>query len=256
MISIKTIDFKYIKNSGMVVPMLVIATLGVIAGLITTLSGFGGGAFLVACLALLWDPLTALTISSLALLAGNAQRLYLFRRDFQWRFSMPVVLGSIPGALGGALVAAHTPGWLLQVAILVATLAGAAKVLLKISGTAPRSILAPGSAAVGFLSATTGGGGFLMGPLLLSTGATGGLYIATGASAGVAIHCLRITGYSTTGLIDFSLLGQAIVLALAIMVGNLVGRYIRLRMGARKMLWLEYGAPLLCALVAAAGLLL
>jgi uncharacterized membrane protein YfcA len=236
--------------------MLVIATLGVFAGLITTLSGFGGGAFLVACLALLWDPLTALTISSLALLAGNAQRLYLFRRDFQWRFSMPVVLGSIPGALGGALVAIHMPSWLLQVAILVATLAGAVKVLFKLSGTAPRSILGPGSAAVGFLSATTGGGGFLMGPLLLSTGATGGLYIATGASAGVAIHCLRITGYSTTGLIDYSLIGQAVLIAFAIMIGNVTGRVIRLRVGAAKMLWLEYGAPVVCALVASAGLML
>ncbi len=236
--------------------MLVIATLGAFAGLITTLSGFGGGAFLVACLALLWDPLTALTISSLALLVGNAQRLYLFRSHFEWRYSLPVVMGSIPGALGGALIAVHTPSWLLQVAILVATLAGLAKVVLKLRTSLPRSILAPGSAAVGFLSATTGGGGFLMGPLLLSTGATGSLYIATGASAGVAIHCLRITGYSTTGLIDFSLLGQAAVLASTIMLGNLLGRHIRQRMGAARMLWLEYGTPAVCALVATVGLVL
>ncbi len=236
--------------------MLVIAILGAFAGLITTLSGFGGGAFLVASLALLWDPLAALTISSLALLVGNAQRLYLFRSSFQWRYSLPVVIGAIPGALGGALIAAQTPSWLLQVAILVATLAGLAKVVFRISGQAPRSILGPGSAAVGFLSATTGGGGFLMGPLLLSTGARGSLYIATGASAGVAIHMLRITGYSTTGLIDSSLLGYAALLALTIMMGNLLGRYIRRRMGAARMLWLEYGAPAICALVATLGLML
>jgi uncharacterized membrane protein YfcA len=234
--------------------MLVIATLGAFAGLITTLSGFGGGAFLVASLALIWDPLAALTISSLALLFGNAQRLYLFRASFQFRYSLPVVVGAIPGALGGALLAAQAPAWLLQVAILLATLAGLAKFVFKISGQAPRSILGPGSAAVGFLSATTGGGGFLMGPLLLSTGAKGNLYIATGASAGVSIHILRITGYSTTGLIDTSLLGQAALIAVAIMFGNLLGRYIRNRMGPARMLWLEYGAPVLCAFVATLGL--
>ena len=102
--------------------MLVLASLGVAAGLITTLSGFGGGVLLVTCLALLWDPLTALTISSLALLGGNAQRLFLFRADVDWRFSLPVVLGVIPGALGGALLATNMPGWLLHGAILVATL--------------------------------------------------------------------------------------------------------------------------------------
>lgn len=234
--------------------MLVLTFLGVAAGLITTLSGFGGGAFLVASLALLWDPLTALTISSLALLGGNAQRLYLFRYHFDRRYAAPVVLGAMPGALGGALVAVHTPDWLLQVAILVATLAGVGKVLFRWSRPAPRSILAPGAAAVGFLSATTGGGGFLMGPLLLSTGATGGLYIATGASAGVAVHVLRITGYSTTGLIDFGLLGQALLLSVTIMLGNTIGRSIRENIGPAKMLWLEYGAPVVCAGIAFVGL--
>jgi hypothetical protein len=88
----------------------------------------------------------------------------------------------------------------------------------------------------------------------LSTGATGGLYIATGASAGVAAHVLRITGYSTTGLSDFGFLSQALLLAGTIMIGNTIGRSIREHMGPAKMLWLEYGAPVVCAGIAFLGL--
>jgi uncharacterized membrane protein YfcA len=234
--------------------MLALALLGVTAGLITTTSGVGGGAFLVACLAVLWDPLTALTISSMALLCGNAQRLFLFRHHFNLSYSKSVVLGCIPGALGGALLASQAPQWLLQVAIAVAAVASLARLVPRFNFQTPRSVLGPASALVGFLSATTGGGGFLLGPLLLSAGISGNTYIATASSVGVATHCFRITGYSSSGLIDLSLLSQAVLLALSIMIGNCMGRVIRQRIDPARMIYLEYATPFLCALIALAGM--
>lgn len=235
--------------------MLLLASLGVAAGLITTLSGFGGGIFLVSCLALIWDPLTALTLSSLCLVLGNAQRLYLFRREFRWCYAKPVILGGIPGAFVGALLATQTPAWLLQVAILTITLLAVIRVILKLEWQMPRAALGPGSAAVGFLSATTGGGGFLMGPLLLSAGIVGNIYIATGASAGVAMHTFKIVGYSTSGLVDLTLIAQVVLITGMIMVGNTAGRIIRERAGEERLRWLEVAAPALCAILAFAGLL-
>lgn len=234
--------------------MLLLATLGVAAGLITTLSGFGGGVFLVTSLAVIWDPLTALTTTSLALLMGNAQRLFLFRRHFLASYSVPVIAGAIPGALGGAFLAAQTPDWILQAAIVVITFGAAARAFHRTEWSMRRRHLAPAAAGIGFLSATTGGGGFLMGPLLLSAGATGGLYIATGASAGVAIHIFRITGYSTSGLLDLSMFGQALLLGLTIMAGNLVGRSLRGKLSPRQITWIQYAAPVVCGALALAGL--
>ncbi len=234
--------------------MLLLATLGLLAGLITTLSGFGGGLLLVTALALLWDPLTALTLSSLALLFGNAQRLWLFRRDWDRRLALPVVVGAIPGALAGALLATKAPTWILQVAIVAMTFIALLRLVAPSRITLPTSLLGPGACGVGLLSATTGGGGFLLGPLLLSTGISGGRYIATGASAGTAIHLFRVTGYSTTGIIDFSLINSVIIITLAILLGNLLGRKIRTELGSERMRWLEYGAPVVCAALALAGL--
>ena len=160
--------------------MLLLMILGVAAGLITTLTGFGGGLFLVTVLALLWDPITALTMSSVALLVGNAQRLFLFRPHIDTSLAKPVILGCMPGALGGALIATATPEWVLQVAIVLATVGALLRVVVNPNWTVPVSWILPGSALVGFLAATTGGGGFLLAPLLLSAGVTGGRYIATG----------------------------------------------------------------------------
>ena len=234
--------------------MFLLAALGTLAGLITTLSGFGGGLLLVTALALIWDPLSALTLSSLALLAGNAQRLWLFRHDWDRRLAMPIVLGAIPGALLGALFATKAPVWILQVAIVAMTLLSTLRLLAKTPPTLPRYLLAPGAFGVGALSATTGGGGFLLGPLLLSAGATGGRYIAVAASAGTAIHFFRIAGYGAGGMIHLDLIGSVVIITIAILLGNLLGRYVRIRMGATRIRWIEYGAPVVCACLALAGL--
>ena len=234
--------------------MLILATLGMLAGLITTLSGFGGGLLLVTALALLWDPLTALTLSSLALLVGNAQRLWLFRSDWDGNLAIPVVAGAIPGALIGALLATKAPSWILQVAIVAMTTVATLRLIAPTRIVVQKRFLGPGACGVGLLSATTGGGGFLLGPLLLSAGISGGRYIAVGASAGTAIHVFRIAGYSTTGIIDFSLIYSVAVIAAAILLGNILGHKIRLHMGDARMRWLEYGAPLVCAGLALAGL--
>lgn len=234
--------------------MLLLALLGLLAGLITTLSGFGGGLLLVTALALLWDPLTALTLSSLALLFGNAQRLWLFRKDLDRALSMTVVLGAIPGAMTGALIATRAPVWILQLAIVVMTSVALLRLFAPGRFGIPARYLGPGACGVGLLSATTGGGGFLLGPLLLSAGVSGGRYIATGASAGTAIHTFRIAGYSTTGILDLALIHSVVVISLAILFGNLLGRRIRVHLGESRMRWIEYGAPVVCAVLALAGL--
>ena len=234
--------------------MLLLASLGLLAGLITTLSGFGGGLLLVSALALIWDPLTALTLSSLALVCGNAQRFWLFRHDWDPGFALPLILGAMPGALAGALLATRAPTWILQVAIVVMTLAATLRLLSPGSRPLSPRLLGPGAFGVGLLSATTGGGGFLLGPLLLSAGASGSRYIAVAASAGTTIHVFRIIGYSTAGMIDWSLLQSVGVITLAILLGNVLGKKIRLQMGEQRMRWLEFGAPIVCAGLALAGL--
>ena len=170
---------------------MLLALLGVAAGLITTVSGFGGGMMLVSALALLWDPLTALTVSSLALLVGNAQRLFMFRRSVRLRVAAPLVFGAVPGSLLGALVAGSLPPLFLQIAILGVTGLALWRAVSRTTWVFPMRALGPSAAAIGALAAMSGGGGFLLGPMMLSAGIIGETYIATGALTAVFIHMGR-----------------------------------------------------------------
>jgi hypothetical protein len=59
--------------------LLTLVPLGLLAGVLTTVAGMGGGMMLVVVLSLVWDPRVALASTAPALLVGNAHRAYLYR---------------------------------------------------------------------------------------------------------------------------------------------------------------------------------
>ncbi len=235
---------------------LLLAFLGIMAGLITTVSGLGGGMLLVSALALIWDPLSALTVTSLALLVGNAQRLYMYRRDVEVSFAWRMIAGAVPGSIAGALVAASLPPIVLQVAIVAITGLALVQAFANVTWEFPVNGLTPAAALIGALAAMSGGGGFLLGPLMLSAGVSGNRYVATAAATAVFIHVGRIIGYGINGMVTSQALIEAAGLAVLIVIGNLLGRGLRRSLSSRSLRGLEYGTPVAIALVAIAGLVL
>jgi uncharacterized membrane protein YfcA len=234
---------------------MLFAALGVAAGLITTVSGFGGGMLLVSCLAIVWDPLAAITVSSVALLVGNAQRLFMFRAHVRPRVAAQLVAGAIPGSLLGAMVATSLPGYVLQSAIIGITGLALARSYFGGNWALPIRALGPGAAAVGALAAMSGGGGFLLGPMVMSAGITGNAFLATGAVTAVFIHIARLTGYAAGGIIERDMMATAIGIAGCIVVGNVLGRSVRRRLSETSQGHVEHGVMVACAAAAIAGAL-
>ncbi len=229
--------------------MMVIA--GLAAGLITTVAGMGGGMMLVLFLSA-WsaDPLYAVAVTTPALLVGNAQRLWMFRRDLSWSVGGVFVGGALPGAfLGGFLAIAVPPLWI-QIAMAGAAGVAVAKHLGLLKIVIRSSVLAPAGFGIGVAS-TAGGAGLLAGPLLLSAGLSGSAYLATMSLSSLSMHAGRLLAFGAGGLVDRSLLGTAAVLAIAITVGNTAGRWVRQQVRERTIHHLEVAtaAALVCVSV-------
>ncbi len=203
--------------------MVVVIALGLVAGAITTVAGMGGGLVLTLALASIHDPVVALAAAGIGLLVGNVHRVWMYRRRVVRPTAIPYVLGAVPGALLGGLVATAAPEDLVRGAMLVIAGLAAAKTALGVRWKAPPGAMLPGGVAVGFVSATSGGGGLLAGPLLLATGLSGRAYVATGAVGAVSVHVARLTGYGAGGALDGSVLVLGAVLAACIPLGNLIG---------------------------------
>lgn len=234
--------------------MVLLALLGLLAGVLTTLAGMGGGLFLLVALGLIYGPHVALAVTTPALLVSNLHRGWLFRGEIDWPLARLIAIGVIPGAIIGALILPGLP------AAVVAALFTASTVfaLLRATGRIvlepkPRWITAY-ALAIGALAATSGGAGMLIAPLVLSSGATGARYVATVAIGAVAMHLARVIGYGSVGLLVPAHLVDAAIILGGLLCGNLVGRRLRHRIGPEIERRIELGALIVANVFAVAAI--
>lgn len=202
--------------------LVLFVCLGLLAGLLTTLAGMGGGLVLLLALAALTDPLQALALTAPALLLGNLHRLVLYRAEVDRPTARALVAGGLPGALLGGLLATALPDEVLA-GVMLALAFVALGQLLGLRLPVPAGAAAPLGATCGFVTATGGGAGVLIGPFLLARGLAGRTYVATVAAAAVAMHSGRLLAYGSAGAVDAGVLLGGLLLALAISTGNLLG---------------------------------
>lgn len=226
---------------------------GLLAGLLTTLAGLGGGLLLLLVLSAVWSPAEALAITAPALLVGNLHRAWLGRTAIDRRVVRTFALGAVPGALLGGLAAGLVSPAVVRGLLVALTVLSLARALAKVRVVLPRSALAAGGLVVGGLTGASGGAGVLAAPLLLSWGLLGRTYVATGACCAAIMHVGRIVGYGAVGLFSPSVLGWAAVTTAAVVGGNCLGHALRrlperLPAGA-----LEHGVLAVCVTLALLG---
>jgi uncharacterized protein len=227
---------------------------GLVAGLLTTVTGQGGGLFLLLVLSMRMGPHAALALSSPALLFGNAHRAITWRTEIDRSMAARFVLGALPGAVIGGYFASGMPASVLRVVLVASTVLAIAKALGWIRFAIPEPLYALFGLGVGLLTGTSGGAGVLLAPVLLATGLTGNRYIATQSVIAVAMHIGRTAAYSHAGLFHDLSLAQLAAITLAIFAGNALAEHLKRRMSARTITVTEYSTMAVCATLAAAGL--
>src|SRR5687767_9435407 len=126
--------------------------LGVCAGALTTIAGQGGGLFLLLVCSVLVGPHAALAITAPALLFGNAHRALLYRSAIARPIAVRMILGAVPGAVAGGLLAGAMPPWVLNVLLIALTLLAIAKAIGLLRFDVPQAALGPAGFFVGLMT--------------------------------------------------------------------------------------------------------
>jgi uncharacterized membrane protein YfcA len=233
--------------------MSLLLALGIVAGILTTVAGMGGGLLLVSVVGLLRGPHEALALTSPALMLSNLHRTWMFRASVDRRVAMLVAAGTVPGALLGGLLLSRLPGlWvtgLMLATTVIALLRARGLVKLRVG----RGALFAAGSAIGALAATSGGAGFLIAPLLMSSGLRGQVYVATISCCAVALHLGRILGYGLSGLLRPELLQPTAVLLAGLLIGNVIASRLRSRIPGTLEPKLELAALLITTLFSLVG---
>jgi uncharacterized membrane protein YfcA len=232
---------------------LLLVPLGVVAGVLTSLSGQGGGLFLIVVLSYVSGPHTALALTTPALFLGNVHRGWLSRAQVAWPLARRIGLGAIPGALLSGFFAGTAPAMLLKAFIVSLTALTVLRALGYLKFTPPSGLATPAGAVVGFLTGTSGGAGVLLAPVTLSFGLTGVSYIGTQSVVAAGMHGARLLAYGHGGLLAGAGLLPIAGLTVGVFLGNALSGKLRPLLSPRAQRFTEVGMLSACAVLAIAG---
>jgi len=210
--------------------MIGVATLALVSGVLIGCIGIGG-VLLVPCLSLAGVDVHAAigaTMFSFIFSGGIGVWLYARHGSIEWRSAAWLAAGAAPGALLGAVLAAHTGGELLLMLVGATVVFAGWRVFRQQSGGPDRGairfeppLLAGIGAAVGIASAATGTGGpVLLVPLLMWWGAPVLATVGLSQAIQVPIALTASLGNFWTGSLDLPL---AALLSIGITLGAAVG---------------------------------
>ena len=206
---------------------------GLAAGALTTVAGFGGGLLVSLALVPLLGPVDALVVAAPALALGHLHRALAYRDQIDAEIARRFVLGAAPGALLGALVLAWVPasvaGWALVLGAGLATAQARGWISVELG---QRAVI-PGAVGVGFLASSAGAGGVLLPPTLMAAGLAGRRFVATAAAGAVAVQVVRVGGYVLADMVTLAHVPAMIAVALGQFPGNQLGRRLAARLDDR-----------------------
>lgn len=224
--------------------------LGLAAGIVGGVVGFGGSTMLLPALTFAFGPKEAVPIMGLAGLLANLARVAVWWRDVDWRAAAvysatgipAVALGArtflgldsnlVEGLLGGFMLAMIPARRWFQAQNLSVGLAG----------------LAAAGAGVGFLTGMVAATGPVNAPFFLAFGLTKGAYIATEALGSLAVYVTKSAVFQRFGALPVETMIKGGIIGCAMMLGAWIAKGIVLRLEAHQFSTLMDGLMLVAGL--------
>ncbi len=215
---------------------LAVLALGLVAGTLSGVVGFGSSIMLLPALILAFGPHEAVPIMAIAALLANLARVLVWWREVHWRPNAYYCATAVPCAALGArtLLAldARIVEGLLGALFLVMI---PARRWLQARGLRIRAWhLAPVGAGIGFLSGMVASTGPINTPFFLAYGLVKGAYIATEAVGSMAIGITKTLVFQRFDALPLDTVVRGLVVGAALMVGSRLAKGFVLRLDASR----------------------
>ncbi len=207
---------------------VVVLSVSFVAATLAAVTGFGGAAVLLPVLVWSFGVREAIPILTVAQLIGNGSRVWLNRRELDWRVVAWFSLGGVPMALLGGLLFAKAP-----LSALTRVLGVFLILIVVWRHATPHGIRRPplpAFAAIGagasFLSALLGSVGPLMAPFFLAYGLIKGAYIGTEALCTVVMHVTKLIAYRRATVLPLHAVVVGLMMGPLMVLGSYTGKRI------------------------------
>ncbi len=213
---------------------LVVLALGLVAGTLSGIVGFGASIMLMPALMLAFGPQEAVPMMAIAALMANFSRVAVWWREVDWRANAYYCFTAVPAAALGARTLL-----LLDARIVEATLGA----LFLVMVPARRWLLARGlavkawhltlvGAGIGFLSGMVASTGPINTPFFLAYGLVKGAYLSTEALGSMAIGITKAITFRRFNALPLDTAVNGLIVGASLMAGSWLAKGFVLRLEA------------------------
>ena len=206
--------------------------LGLIAGTISGIVGFGSSIMLMPVLVIVFGPLQAVPIMAVAALMANFSRILVWYREVDWKACAAYSITGVPCAALGARTLLALPPRVIDVTL------GAFFILmiptrrwLNAHGLRLRLWhLAIVGAVIGFLTGIVVSTGPINVPFFLAYGLVKGAFLATEAAGSLAIYGAKAAIFRNFGALPLEAIVQGLIIGCSLMIGSFIAKPFVLRL--------------------------
>lgn len=205
---------------------------GLAAGTISGIVGFGSSIMLMPVLVLVFGPLHAVPIMAIAAILANFSRVVIWWREVDWRACGAYAVTGVPAAALGARTLLALPPALIEGALgLFFLLMIPARRWLATRGFRLRPLHLLGiGAVVGFLTGIVVTTGPITAPIFLAAGLVKGAFIATEAAGSLAVYLSKTAVFRHFGALPGPVITQGIFAGASLMAGAWIAKRFVLRL--------------------------
>jgi hypothetical protein len=211
-----------------------ILALGLAAGTISGIVGFGSSIMLMPVLVIAFGPLQAVPIMAIAAIMANLSRIMVWWREVDWRAVGAYSVTGAPFAALGAATLLALPARVIEVALgaFFIAMIGIRRWM------AARSLkLGPGhlaliGAPVGYLTGIVVSTGPVTAPIFLATGLVKGAFLSSEAAASLLVYLAKAAVFRSFGALPLDIVAKGLAIGSTLMVGAFIAKRFVLKMDA------------------------
>jgi len=205
---------------------LLVLVVGLIAGTISGIVGFGSSIMLMPFLVIVFGPLQAVPIMAIAALMANFSRIVVWYRDVDWRATGTYALTGVPCAALGARTLLALPPRIIEITLgaFFILMIPARRWLATHGMRLQLWHLAVVGAFIGFLTGIVVSTGPINVPFFLAYGLVKGAFIATEAAGSLAVYSAKTLVFRELNALPLEAIVKGLIIGSSLMIGSYIAK--------------------------------
>jgi len=209
-----------------------ILVIGLVAGTLSGIVGFGSSIMLMPVLVIVFGPLQAVPVMAIAAIMANLSRILVWWRDVDWRVCTAYSATAVPFAALGAATLLVLPARVVEIALgaFFVSMIGVRRWMAARHLKLGHGALALLGVPVGYFTGVVASTGPITVPIFLATGLVKGAFLSTEAASSLAVYLVKAAVFRSFGALPWDIALKGLIVGSTLMAGAFIAKRFVLRL--------------------------